>query len=322
VAVHEIPLERRTLHGHFCRDLPPVLTVDSGDTIVFSTLDAGWGVEPPHQGGQADVARRAKRRRFEPRDEELDIGHALIGPVEVSGARAGQTLEIRIDEVRVGPYGFTFGGGFSTALNDRLGLGESVEPRLLVFDLDAEAGTGRDQDGREVDLRPFLGVMGMPPPEDGRHPTAPPRPCGGNLDCSELVAGTTLFLPVPVDGALFSAGDCHARQGDGEVSQLAIECPAERVRLTLHLRDEPQLAAPVAWTPDAWITFGLDEDLDEAAALAVEWMLDLMAREHGLDRQDALALASAVVDLRVTQLVNGVKGVHARLDHDAIRFAG
>jgi acetamidase/formamidase len=312
MALHEIPLERRTLHGHFSRDLAPVLTVDPGDSIAFSTLDAGWGLEPPRTDG-------TERRRFEPLDAELDTGHALVGPVEVRGARAGQTLSVRVDEVRVGSYGFTVGGGFSTPLNDRLGLSEG-DGRLLVYDLDADAGTGRDGAGRELDLRPFLGVMGMPPPEAGRHPTAPPRISGGNIDCKELVAGTTLFLPIPVDGALFSAGDCHARQGDGEVSQLAIECPAERARLTLELRDEPDLVSPVALTPDAWLAFGFDEDLDEAAALAVDGMLALMGREHGLDRREALALASAVVDLRVTQLVNGVRGVHAVLPHDAIRF--
>jgi acetamidase/formamidase len=310
--LHEIPLERRTLHGHFSRDLLPVLAVDSGDTIAFSTLDAGWGLEPP-TGGPAE------RKRFEPRDDERDGGHALIGPVEVRGARSGQTLAVRIDAVRVGSFGFTVGGGFSTPLNDRLGLADG-ESRLLVYDLDPDEGIGRDPAGREVDLRPFLGVMGMPPPEPGIHPTAPPRIWGGNLDCSEVVAGTTLFLPIPVDGALFSAGDCHARQGDGEVSQLAIECPAERVELTLELRDEPELTGPVAWTPDAWIALGVNEDLDEAAALAIEGMLDLMCREHGLDRREALAFASAVVDLRVTQVVNGVKGVHAVLRHDAIRF--
>jgi acetamidase/formamidase len=312
MAVHEVPLERRTLHGHFSRDLPPILTIDSGDTIAFETLDAGWGLEAVSPGSTS-------RRRFEPRDPELDEGHALIGPVEVRGARAGQTLSVRIDLVRVGDFGFTDAGGFSTPLNDRLGLSDG-EKCVIAFELDADTGVGRDQGGREVELRPFLGVMGMPPPEPGRHPTAPPRVWGGNLDCTELVAGTTLLLPIPVDGALFSAGDCHARQGDGEVSQLAIECPAERVELTLELRYEPVLEGPVAWTPDAWITFGLDEDLDEAAALALEGMLDLMEREHGLGRREALALASAVVDLHVTQLVNGVRGVHAVLGHDAIRF--
>jgi acetamidase/formamidase len=311
MAVHEIPLERRTLHGHFSRDLEPVLTIDSGDSIAFATLDAGWGLEPPRGDG-------LQRRRFEPRDPEVDAGHALIGPVEVRGASAEQTLAVRVDEVRVGSYGFTVGGGFSTPLNDRLGLSEGDE-RLLVYELDAGAETGWDGVGRELDLRPFLGVMGMPPPEEGRHPTAPPRISGGNIDCKELVAGTTLFLPIPVDGALFSAGDCHARQGDGEVSQLAIECPAERVQLTLSLHDAPEPAKPYAWTPEAWLAFGFDEDLDEAAALAVDNMLGLMGREYGFERREALALASAVVDLRVTQLVNGVRGVHAVLRRDALR---
>jgi acetamidase/formamidase len=310
MTLHEIPLERRTLHGHFSRDLEPVLTIDSGDSIAFSTLDAGWGIEPPVRG--------RTRRRFEPRDADVDSGHALIGPVEVRGALVGQTLAVRVDEVRVGAYGFTDAGGFSTPLNDRLGLADG-DTWMLAYDLDADAGVGRDSEGRELDLRPFLGVMGMPPAEPGRHSTAPPRLSGGNIDCKELVAGTILYLPIPVDGALFSAGDCHARQGDGEVSQLAIECPAEKVRLTLELHEAPEPVKPYASTPDAWLAFGFDEDLDEAAARAVDNMLGLMGREFGFERRDALALASAVVDLRVTQLVNGVRGVHAVLRHDALR---
>ena len=111
-----------------------------------------------------------------------------------------------------------------------------------------------------------------------------------------------------MDGALLSAGDGHAAQGDGEVSQLAIEAPVERAQLTLSVRDDLPLTAPIAWTPEAWLTFGFDEDLDEAAALAVDGMLELMGREHGLERREALALASVVVDLRVTQLVNGARG--------------
>jgi acetamidase/formamidase len=302
---HEIPLERRTLHGHFSRDLAPVLTIDSGDTVAFSCLDSGWHVAPG--------------KRFEPLDDELDAGHALVGPIEVRGARAGQTLAVRIDDVRVGSLGVTVAGGWSTPLNDRLGMsdGETLE---LHWSLDADAGIGRDQHGREVELRPFPGVLGMPPPEPGIHPTAPPRGCGGNIDCKELVAGTTLFLPIPVDGALFSAGDGHARQGDGEVSQTAIECPLDRLELTLAVADSPELRTPIAWTPAAWLTFGFDGDLDEAAAVAVEAMLELMQRELEVGRADALALASVVVDLRVTQVVNGVQGVHAVLSHDAIRM--
>ncbi len=304
MAVHEIPLERRTLHGHFSRDLEPVLTIESGDTIVLSALSSGWYSEPGV--------------KFEPLDEELDAGHALVGPVAVTGARAGQVLEVAIDDVVPGSWGWCAAGDWSSPLNERLGLVENGV--LLKWELDLERGIGRDDRGRELDLAPFLGVMGMPPPERGVHPTAPPRVSGGNIDCKELVAGTRLYLPIPVDGALFSAGDGHARQGDGEVSQLAIECPLERAELTLTVRDAPELATPIAWTPRGWLTFGFDEDLDEAMALALDAMLALMGREHGLERADALALASLVVDLRVTQVVNGVQGVHAVLPHGAIRF--
>jgi acetamidase/formamidase len=311
VSLHELPLERRTLHGHFSRDLPPVLTVEPGDTVAFAALDSGWGLDAPLPP--------APRTYFEPRDPELDTGHALVGPIEVRGARAGRTLAVRIDVVRVGPYGYTVGGGRVTALNERLGLADG-DGRILVWELDADAGVARDQYGREVDLAPFPGVLGMPPPEPGRHPTQPPRRWGGNIDCNLLRAGATLYLPIPVDGALLSAGDGHARQGDGEVSQFAIECPLERLELTLDLRDDLELTTPIARTPDAWVTLGFDEDLDEAAALALDAMLELMGREHGLERREALALATAAVDLHVTQLVNITRGVHAVLRDDAIRW--
>jgi acetamidase/formamidase len=305
MALHEIPLERRTVHGHFSRDLEPVLTVESGDSIVFSCLNSGW--------------RNTEHELYpERREGELDAGHALIGPIAVREAHAGQTLEVRIDELRIGAGGVTQAGGWRTPLNERLGL-DGGETLTLLWSLDADAGIGHTDSGREVTLAPFLGVIGMPPAEPGVHSTAPPRPSGGNIDCKELVAGTTLLLPIPVDGALLSAGDGHAAQGDGEISQLAIEAPMERARLTLSVRDDLALQWPIAWTPDAWLTFGFDEDLDEAAAIAIEGMLALMQREHGVGEREALALASVVVDLRVTQLVNGARGVHARLAHDAVR---
>jgi acetamidase/formamidase len=305
--IHEIPLERRTLHGHFSPELEPILEIDSGDTVVFSCLDAGWHTRPGEP-------------KFEPRDDRLDAGHALIGPIAVRGARKGDVLEVRIDALRVGDFAFSVAGGWSTWLNDRLGVSDGAD-YVLRWELDADAGTARDDHGREVALRPFLGVMGMPPEKPGIYETGPPRSCGGNVDCKELVAGTTFFLPIPVDRALFSAGDGHGRQGDGEVSGTAIECPIERAELTLTVRRDLELRAPVARTPDGWIAFGFDVDLDDAAAHAVDGMLGLMQREHGLARQDALALASVVVDVRVTQLVNGVLGVHAVLPHDAIRIS-
>ena len=286
MTLHEIPLERGTLHGHFSRDLEPVLTIAPGDTVRIATPNAGWWLE--------------SRERFEPRDDELDAGHALAGPIEVCGARSGQTLSVRIDAVRPGSWGIT----------------PTDDEHALWWELDADNGVGRAAE-LQVALRPFLGVVGMPPPEPGRHSTTPPRRWGGNIDCKELVPGATLFLPIPVDGALLSAGDGHACQGDGEVCGCAIESPVE-AELTLDVRDDLSLEWPIARTADAWITFGFDEDLNVAAAIATKGMIDLIEREHGIERADAFALASVVVDLRVTQVVNGAKGVHAVLPHDAI----
>jgi acetamidase/formamidase len=158
----------------------------------------------------------------------------------------------------------------------------------------------------------------MPPDKPGRHPTGPPRPSGGNIDCKELVAGTTLFLPVPVDGALFSAGDGHALQGDGEISGTAIETAVE-AQVTLDVRDDLPLKWPAARIDGAWLTFGFDRSLGMAARIAAEGMVAIMRREHGLKVAEATALASVVVDLRVTQIVNGQQGAHAVLRDDAWR---
>jgi acetamidase/formamidase len=280
-------MERHTLHGHFSSSLDPILTVDPGDSIVFSCPNAGWRLD-------SDTT-------FEPRDEELDAGHALVGPVEVRGAKAGQTLVVHIDEVRPSSFGETW-----------------APDTRVVWKI--EEDTAVDERGTRVSLAPFLGVMGMPPDANGTHSTGPPRRWGGNIDCKELVAGSTLYLPISVDGARFSAGDGHAAQGDGELSGTAIECFVERAQLTLALSDL-ELRTPVARTADAWLAFGFDEDLDVAAEQAIGTMLDLMERELRVDRSYAIALGSVAVDLRVTQVVNGVKGVHAVLADDAIRMA-
>jgi acetamidase/formamidase len=284
--IHELPLAEATLHGYFSSVLPPVLAVDPGDSVRFQSLNAGWNWD--------------FETEFVERDKELHDGHALNGPIEVRGARAGQTLAVTIDEVTPRPWGVTFADG------DR-------------FAWTIEGGLATDEHGKTVSLAPFLGVIGMPPPEAGIHPTGPPRKWGGNIDCKLLVAGSTLYLPIPVDGALLSAGDGHAVQGDGEVSGTAIECPLDSAQLTLELRDDLDLRSPVARIAGAWVAFGFDEDLDLAADHCLATMLDLMERELGLERKHALALASVVVDLHVTQIVNGVKGVHAILRDDSIR---
>lgn len=310
MATYRIEPVRETLHGTFSHEYPPVLTIDAGDTVLFRTLNAGWALEPPSY-------EQGKVKEFGPRIKGRDDGHALCGPIAIRGAQPGMTLEININEVVPGAWGWTGGGGWNNEVNRRLGLLEQgIE---LIWELDAHTMMGRDQHGHALALRPFMGVMGMPPAEPGFHPTSPPRFCGGNIDCKELVAGSTLYLPISVSEALFSIGDGHALQGDGEVSGVAIECPMERVDLTFHLHADLHLTTPRAHTSSAWITLGFHEDLHEASLIALEAMLDLMGELYQLPRTQALALASLIVDLRVTQIANGVLGVHAVLPHEAMR---
>jgi acetamidase/formamidase len=255
--------------------------------------------------------------KFEPRDRQLDSGHALCGPIAVIGAEPGMTIEVRVESITPGTWGWSSGGGFSSPTNDRLGVSDAAEC-VFRWALDGTAGTATNQHGQTVAMRPFLGVIGMPPGEPGDHSTAPPRYCGGNVDCKELVAGSSLFLPVSVPGGLLSLGDGHAVQGDGEVSGLAIECPMESVDITVHLHPDLRLSMPRAETPVGRITFGLHEDLNEATILALEGMLSWLGELFGYDRTEALAMASLVVDCRITQIVNGVRGVHAVLPHGAL----
>jgi acetamidase/formamidase len=258
---------------------------------------------------------------MEPRERKMDRGHALCGPIAVRGAKRGTTLDISIDAIEPGPWGWTRSGGWKSPVNDRLGVADGA-PTMLVWAIDAKAGVARDQNGHEVTIRPFMGVIGMPPADAGNHSTIPPRTCGGNLDCRELVAGSRLWLPVTVPNALLSVGDGHAAQGDGEVSGLAIECPMERVDLTITAIDRPGPATPIAMTPAGSIALGVGATLDEAAGHALEGMLEIMKWQHHLERREALALASVVVDLRVTQIVNDIVGVHAVLPTGALRQAG
>jgi acetamidase/formamidase len=297
-----------TLHGYFSRDLSPVLTIDPGDSVTFRTLDCWWS-SGPFTGGHFPDRPRVPEH-FD------DAGHALTGPVAVRGARPGMALEVRIDAVVPDTWGTTVAGGWPSPLNKRYGIEDAGV--VHTWELDVEAGTGRNQHGHTVRLRPFMGIMGMPPAEPGQHSTIPPRWHGGNLDCKELVAGSRLYLPIPVEDALFSVGDGHAAQGDGEISGTAIECPMRRVELTFGLRDDLELATPVAHTPAGWIALGLGPTVDDAAFEALEAMFAVLDREYGIGRADAIALSSVAVDLRVTQIVNQVVGVHAVLAPNAI----
>ncbi len=308
MTTHKLESNRQTLHGHFSRDLQPVLEIDPGDSVEFDLLDARWYAARPDPDGSG--------QKFEPRDVSLDAGHALCGPILVRGAEPGMALCVRVDALTPGAWGWTAAGGWPSPINERLGLTE--RKGFYVWDIDPMTGTASLPSGFSVPLAPFLGVMGVAPAEAGRHPTSPPRVVGGNIDCRELVVGSALYLPVQVAGALFSTGDGHAAQGDGESSGTAIECPM-RARLTFTVRDDLELSNPYATTPAGEITFGLHEDLWEATAQALEGMVGLLATRYDIPREEAFALVSAAVDLRVTQIANGVNGVHALLRPDAIR---
>jgi acetamidase/formamidase len=275
------------MRGHFSKDLPPVATIDPGDSIAFPTLNARWQLDSGEQP-------------FE-RHPELDRGHCLFGPVAVRGAKAGETLVVTTESVTLASRGVTF-----------------IGDEQIDWQIDQENGTAEGLDGCTIRIAPFVGVLGMPPPEPGIHPTRPPRRWGGNIDCKELVVGSTLFLPISVDGAHFSAGDVHAAQGDGEVSGTAVETACDEVVIGLDVRRDLELRTPLARTESAWISLGFDADLDAAADQALEGILDVIQRVFDLRRPQALGLASVAVDLRVSQIVNDVKGVHAVLRDDAV----
>lgn len=307
-----IPTNRPSFHNSFDRDRPPVLTIEPGDTVVLQTLDASWGRNGGAHGLGPEWLTAA---------ETTEPGHALTGPIYVRGAEPGDALQVAIDNVVPVHWGWTWAGPRPWNQRYSMDLDEEV---LVLWDFDLEHGRALDRNGPgvSVPLRPFLGVMGNALSEPGRHPTAPPRRVGGNLDCRELVAGSELLLPVEVDGALFSAGDGHAAQADGELAQTAIECAMERVELTFRVLKVggDTLRGPQASTPAGYVCMAVADTLDAAAPEAVAAMLDYLQRTHGLSRAHAMVLATVAVEMRVTQVVNGVVGVHALLRWDAFEI--
>lgn len=308
--VHELPLTPANVHwGYYDAAVPPVLTIRSGDRVRLEALVAR-GLDRLRLAGVPESSFTAGERAVEAGVTERGPGaHPLTGPIRVEGAEPGDVLEIRILEVEPltgwGVSGFLPGGG---TLPD-----DFPYAALRRFELDAAAGVARMEGVASIPLRPFFGSFGVAPPVlRGRVSSRPPDYFGGNLDNRDLVAGTTLFLPVHVDGALLSIGDGHAAQGDGEVSGTAIET-SMRGMVEVHLRKGVSLSWPRAETPTHWISMAFHPDLDEAARLATRAMVDYLVAEHGMDPADAYILCSVALDLRITQLVDGNKGVHGAL---------
>lgn len=301
MTAHRLAATPGTTTDVFCRDHVPVLTVDPGDTVLVRSLDAS-----------GYLSRQTFPGEQQPRMFPAGRGHCLTGPIAVRGARPGDMLAVRLVSLRPDRWGWTVAAARDTPVTRRLGLAGGP-PSWLLWDLDPEAGTGTAGPGLTRRLAPFLGVTGMPPAQPGEHSTVPPRALGGgNIDCRELVAGSTLFLPVTVPGALLYLGDGHAAQGDGEVGGTAIEC-AMTTEAVLGLAPDRPLRSIHAETPAGRITFGFSADLNLAMGDALEAMVCWLQALHGVAKAAALALASTCADLRITQVANQVWGVHAVL---------
>jgi acetamidase/formamidase len=301
---HHLRAGKDTCHwGYFDAALPSVLTIASGDCVTIDTLNGPPSLVPDrsvfHVPPEMDEVHRHLRS---------EGPHILTGPIHVEGARPGAALEVRIHEIAL-----LQDWGFNLIMPMAGTLPREFERRHVTIPLDAERAVAKLSWGLDLPLAPFLGVMGVaPPPAWGRIGSVQPDLMGGNMDNKELVAGSTLFLPIFNDGALFSCGDGHAVQGDGEVCTTAIETSL-RGRLQFFVRDDLELTRPRAETPTHYITMGIDPDLDVCATQALRDMIALIQAQAGLSRPDAYMLCSLAGDLRITQTVNGAKGVHMML---------
>jgi acetamidase/formamidase len=302
VSTHQLDPAPATTRDVFSPEHAPALTVEPGDTVLVRSLDAHGYLERLEFPGQQRATMFTEFR-----------GHCLTGPIAVRGARPGDMLAVRLVSLRPGDWGWTVAPGrHDSPVAQRLGLAEGPQAWLL-WELDADAGKGTANGRFTRPLAPFLGVIGVAPPEPGEHSTVPPRAVsGGNIDCKDLVASSTLYLPVSVPGALLYLGDGHAAQGDGEVGGTAIECPMT-TEVALDVVTDRPLASIHAQTPAGPVTFGFDADLNVAMGDALDAMVGWMAVMFGVNRAEALALASTAVDMRVTQVANRTWGVHAVL---------
>ena len=304
-AHHVVPAAPETIHwGFFDAALAPVCTVKSGDSVTIHTISGG----PDHLPSGSFAILPEHPKVLAALKPKLGL-HILTGPVAVEGAEPGDMLEVRIERIELRQ---DWGWNLMKPLYGALPEDFPFE-RLVHIPLDSDRMTAKLPWGTELPLAPFFGVMGVaPPPVYGPISTIEPREHGGNIDNKELVSGTTLFLPVWAKGALFSAGDGHAAQGDGEVNLTAIETALSGTfRLILHKGNG--LTFPRAATDTHFIAMGLNADLDDAATQARRQMIRWIGELSGLSAEDAYMLCSLACDLRVTQLVDGNKGVHAML---------
>lgn len=294
--------------GYYWADAKPALTVKSGDTVEVECVSVGNPQTLMRAGLREDQINPDILRNYKevPREARGPGGHPLTGPIAIEGAEPGDVLEVRIKEIKLrDDYAFNSTAGF---------LADSFSTRTTrIIWLDKQKMIGHFAPGIDIPLRPFFGSMGVAPaPAEGKINSAPPGTHAGNLDNKELVAGTTLFIPIHAKGALFEVGDGHAGMGNGEVDITAMETSLTGV-FQFILRKDMHLKWPRAETPTHWITMGIDTDLTQAARICVVETLDFLMTEKKLTREEAYALASVAVDFDITQVVDGTKGVHGMI---------
>jgi len=311
---HRLPATPGTVaYGYYSAAATPVLRIASGDTVLVETLITNRpdrleaaGVAP------ADVQQSLRDIVTQVTDKGPG-GHILTGPIFVEGADSGDVLEVRILRIDLAlPYGYNGCSGFLPTNCDST-------HRTRIIPLDRGRMTAQFAPDIVIPLHPFFGSMGVAPPRDsGRVSSNPPGIHAGNMDNKELVAGTTLFIPVHTAGALLEIGDGHAAQGDGEVDQTAIETSLTG-RLQVIVRKDIHLAWPRAETPTHFIVMGMDKDLTKATQIAVQNAIDFIAGYRGWSKMEAYRLVSVACDVRVTELVDGNVGVHVMIPKSIVR---
>ncbi|HEX3673149.1 MAG TPA: acetamidase/formamidase family protein [Rhizomicrobium sp.] len=295
--------------GNYDAAKTPVLRIHSGDTVVFRTLLTNSPTGLEKAGVAPGQVEQALRDVYAQVTDKGPGGHILNGPVYIEGAEPGDTLEIHIKKIELAiPYaynGFRYGAGILTD--------EFPYARVKIIPLDKSRMVAHFAPGIEIPLHPFFGSMGVaPPPEFGRYDSTPPTINGGNMDNKELVAGSTLYLPVFNKGALFEIGDGHAGQGNGEVDVTAMETSLIGT-LEFVVRKDLHVQYPRAETPTHYIAMGFDDDLSIAAHKAVREMVDFLVSEKHMTRDDAYMLTSVAGDVDITEVVDRNKGVHVMM---------
>lgn len=304
-----MPAPETVAYGYYWSEAKPALRIKSGDEVTIGTLLTSTPSRLEGAGVAAKDVEASLRAVVDNVKDRGPGGHILTGPIYVEGAEPGDVLEVRIKKIDLAiPYAYNAFGRTSGFIPE-----DFAYSKMRIIPLDAKRMVASFAPGIEVPLRPFFGSIGVaPPPARGRVNSAPPDIHAGNLDNKELVAGTTLFIPVHVPGALLEMGDGHAAQGDGEVDITALETSLVGV-IDVIVRKDMKLEWPRGETPTHWIAMGTDKDLVVATKTALRQAIDFLVKEKGLSKDDAYMLASVACDVRITQLVDGNVGAHVMI---------